>query len=110
LLLQAGGAVTQLDAGGIMIGVLPDPEFPEQSVQLGPGDKVLFYTDGLTECPDASGTLFGVERVQECLSRHRRLDCDQLIARLVDEVRGFSKSGEFADDLTVVLLEVQDKS
>jgi len=107
ILLHNEGAVTHLDAGGIMIGVLPNPEYPEQAVQLQPGDKVLFYTDGLTECPNAAGDLFGVDRVQQFLLANQTLECERMAVGLVERVRDFSVGGRFADDLTVVLLEVQ---
>jgi len=106
LLLRTDGAVTSLDAGGIMIGVLPDPEFPEQSVQLHPGEKVLFYTDGLTECPSAAGNLFGIDRVQQFLVEHRALESNRFVTGLVECARAFSATGTFADDLTIVCVDV----
>jgi serine phosphatase RsbU (regulator of sigma subunit) len=107
LLLSANGTCRELDAGGIMIGVLPDPEYREQSVQLRPGDKVLFYTDGLPECPGPGGQLFGSKGLHEFLVAHRQTPCEQLIGQLVESVRSFSHSGHFLDDVTAVVLEVQ---
>ncbi|MFO1093436.1 MAG: SpoIIE family protein phosphatase [Planctomycetaceae bacterium] len=106
LLLKSDGNVVPLEADGIMIGVLPDPEFPEQSVQLHDGDRVLFFTDGLTECPDASQDLFGIDRVRQFLVEHRELDCGRLVSSLVEQVRGYSAAGAFADDLTIVCVDV----
>lgn len=106
LLIHGGSCeVTQLDAGGIMIGVLPDPVFPEQSAQLQPGDKVLLYTDGLTECRSPAGELFGLERLYEVLCRHGALPCDALVEQLVGEAQRFSGNRPFPDDLTILVLE-----
>jgi sigma-B regulation protein RsbU (phosphoserine phosphatase) len=97
--------VTLLDAGGVMIGLLPDPEFVDQTVRLQPGDKVLFYTDGVIECPDAAGQLFGKARLAQALSSHRRKSGDALLTEVIDETRRFTAGRGFDDDVTLVLLE-----
>lgn len=107
LLLGADGRCVELDAGGIMIGVVPEPEYPEQSVQLHPGDRVLFFTDGVPECPGSDGQLFGIRRVQEFLVANRHTPCSALVPQLIQTIRRFSSSGEFADDVTAVLLEIK---
>jgi serine phosphatase RsbU (regulator of sigma subunit) len=107
LLLDADGSCRELDAGGIMIGVLPEPEYGEQSVQLCPGDRVLFYTDGLPECPGPGGQLFGSKGLREFLLANRQMPCQQLIDQLVESVRSFSHRGHFLDDVTAIVLEVQ---
>jgi len=107
LLVRPDGSIKQLDAGGIMIGVLEHPEFQEQSVQLATGDRVLLYTDGLPECPDAAGRLFGIDQIQEFLVEQRGLACDALVSRLVERARVFAAGGQFADDLTAVLFEIR---
>lgn len=105
LLHRRDGSFVELDAAGIMLGVLPDPEFPEETLQLQQGDKMLLYTDGLTECTDAADELFGLRRVQEFLRAHEQTPCRRLVDGLVDEAHRFTGDRGFSDDLTIVLLD-----
>jgi sigma-B regulation protein RsbU (phosphoserine phosphatase) len=97
--------VTPLDAGGVMIGLLPEPAFVEQTVRLQPGDKVLFYTDGVIECPDADGQLFGKARLAQVLSNNRRKCGDALLNQVIEQTQRFTGRRGFDDDVTLVLLE-----
>jgi len=55
LLLRADGEVERVGQGGLPIGLLAEADFVETRLRLRPGDRMLLYSDGLTECPDANG-------------------------------------------------------
>lgn len=105
LLLRRDGSTVELDVEGIMLGVLPEPEFLEQTIQIDQGDKLLLYTDGLTECTGTDDELFGLNRVQQFLAERPDMPCRSLVNALVDEAHRFTGNRGFADDLTVMLLE-----
>src|SRR2546428_674202 len=59
---NSGERVT-LERGGTVVGILESAEFEEDHLVLEPGDRVVFYTDGINEAANASGELFGEERL-----------------------------------------------
>ena len=55
LLLRASGEVERLTAGGVVLGVFPESTYQEQTVALAEGDRLILYTDGITEAMSAQG-------------------------------------------------------
>ena len=102
LLRRSGGEWEALDTGGLLLGVRPDAEYPDARVELGAGDLVLIYTDGLTEAQNGEN-LFGVPRVMDVVDRiaHRR--ASDIVQALIHEARQFADRR--LDDLTVVALK-----
>jgi serine phosphatase RsbU (regulator of sigma subunit) len=80
----------------------------ECSERLEPGDRVLLYTDGVTEGRSADGTQFGLQRLADFIIRHSdsSLPVPETMRRLNHEVIGYQQ-GRLRDDATVVLIEWQ---
>lgn len=76
--------------------------------QLEPGDRVLFYTDGITEARDDRGKEFGLHRLVDFVIRHNAdgLPVPETLRRLVRSVMAYN-SGRLQDDATVLLVEWQ---
>ena len=107
LLLRSADAVcTPLDAEGLVLGVERAVEFEERSVQLSIGDKLLFYTDGITEAQNPQGDFFDLDRLCEAFRTYRDLAPEALIRRLLDEVRGFCGESPPSDDIAMVVMQV----
>jgi len=106
-LQRANGNIEVLHHGGLLLGVFDDPRLEEGLVQLAPGDRVVCYTDGVTEARSPEGEFFGEERLGDLL---RSLAPDlsaEAVARAVhDAVYAFSKSEDLEDDMTLVVLRV----
>lgn len=75
--------------------------YKEKTIYLDRGDKVLFYTDGITESKDRHGNEFGIESVLDMINKHK-MD----LLREIDEKIISENWGEEQDDLAVVLMEV----
>ncbi|MDD3179593.1 MAG: SpoIIE family protein phosphatase [Opitutaceae bacterium] len=96
-----------------LISANPDPAaglvegftYTRHTCGFHPGDLLLSYTDGLFEACNATGTLFGQERLQTFVARHSSLDGAQLIDRIVKEVAAFTGRQNFEDDICVVAIE-----
>jgi anti-sigma regulatory factor (Ser/Thr protein kinase) len=69
----------------------------------------LFYSDGLTETRNASGELFGIERLADCVGRYGRLEPRDLIERIRLEAVAFAGSERFGDDLTCVAVRIEER-
>jgi serine phosphatase RsbU (regulator of sigma subunit) len=86
-----------------VLGVLPQAEYEQASVGIGAGDRLILYTDGLTEARDAADEEFGEERLLAAAVAHRACSAPALQARLVDAVAAFT-AGRLHDDATLMVL------
>ena len=103
MLVRADGAVERLGAGGPVLGVLSDAEYEQAHVGIGPGDRLVMFTDGLTEARSAADEEFGEERLLDAAVAHRACSAPALQARLADSVATFT-GGRLQDDATLIVL------
>jgi sigma-B regulation protein RsbU (phosphoserine phosphatase) len=108
VLLHRDGSCGRLEAGGSVLGVLPDQKFAVGAAQLAPGDRVVFFTDGVTESCDPSGDEFGEPRLLQLLQQHRTASASQLQERILASVSDFTR-GHLQDDATLLVLAVADR-
>ena len=106
LLARADGRVEALRSTGTVLGVFPDAEYAGARAALHIGDRLLLYTDGITEARGVDGEEFGEERLSDALTRHRHLDGAGLHAAVIGEVRRFATAG-FEDDATLLAVAVR---
>lgn len=92
-------------AAGPALGLIDDFVFATVDEKLEPGDRVVLYTDGLTEAPAPSGEEFGPVRLAEILKRQRQQPLDAALNALLAEVATFCGSPLFPDDVCVVMAE-----
>lgn len=104
-LARADGTVIRLDTGGGILGAFTHLGFEQGEVELRAGDRILIYTDGLTEARDARGRELGEGAVAWLLGRHRGLDAAGLRQALTAALAGYSE-GNLADDVTIGVLAV----
>lgn len=100
------GRVRELLAQGYMLGIMPEEVYNEREVALEPGDKLLFYTDGLVEARNEIGELFGTQRLTECFGEHAREASAEVLADVLKCQRGFSSNTPLTDDVTAAVVEV----
>jgi sigma-B regulation protein RsbU (phosphoserine phosphatase) len=103
MLVRADGTVERLGIGGPVLGVLAEADYEQAQVALAPGDRIILFTDGLTEARDASDDEFGEDRLLAAAVEHRRCSAPALQARLVAAVARFS-GGLLQDDATLLVL------
>lgn len=104
-LLLHGGAVRRLGDGGYPIGMLPDLDYEQVEAPFEPGDRLLLYSDGVTECANAGRELFRVERLEHWLAAQREAPLEAAVARLEDDLRRWRGDEGFADDVSFLALE-----
>src|SRR4051812_11327313 len=80
----------------------------ESTIQLGTGDLFLFYTDGLSETMNPEGECFGDVRLGELLEQHADLSPTEIRERILRDVQDFAGTAVQQDDLTLLLLGIQD--
>jgi sigma-B regulation protein RsbU (phosphoserine phosphatase) len=106
LLIRANGAVNRLESGGTVLGVFPDAHFAGGEVALESGDRLVLFTDGITEAMNDADEEYGEPRLADAIVAHRRLDAASLHAHLWDEVSRFTNERGFQDDATLLVVGV----
>jgi sigma-B regulation protein RsbU (phosphoserine phosphatase) len=98
-LIRPDGAVTRLDCGGGILGVFAHWNYEQQEVRPGPGDRLLMYTDGVTENRNAEGEEFGEQRLAALAAGSS--SATALTQAVIAAASAFS-NGNFEDDVTVL--------
>ena len=80
----------------------------ERTLPIGPGDLFVLFTDGITEAMNEEFDLFGEERFGQLLEEHGSLPSQDLRERILVDVDAFVGDAEQHDDMTVVLLRLDD--
>jgi phosphoserine phosphatase RsbU/P len=106
LLARANGVVERLPAGGTVLGVFPEVEFRGAELPLISGDRLVLYTDGITEAPNGDDEEYGEARLAAALAEHRHLDAVALHKALLDDVTRFAAARGFQDDATLLVVAI----
>lgn len=107
VVLRADGTQRTLERGGTVLGILESIQLEEDRVLLAAGDRLVLYTDGLTEAEGPDGTLFGEERLYALLaSLPSHLSAREMADRILEEQRRFTGGAEASDDTTLMVLRV----
>jgi phosphoserine phosphatase RsbU/P len=103
----ATGDIIELQEGGLVLGLFPDASYPMAEVGFEPGDRVVLYTDGVTEARDGSGEWFGDRELRAFVAAHREGSPGDFLDALIGHLRRWSgrNGGPFDDDLTVVAVD-----
>ncbi len=104
ILVSAGTART-LDHGGAVLGVFPSWDYHDLNLNLKSGDRLLLFTDGITEAENSQGEEFGVKRVAAFGEAQAASSATELNEQLLAQVSDFC-AGQFQDDATLVVLAV----
>ena len=99
------GGVSELRATGMPLGLMPGMQYEEKETTISPGERVLFYSDGLVEAHNPQRAMFSFPRLQELMGTYRSAD-SSLIDYLLAQLASFTGSDwEQEDDVTLVTLE-----
>ena len=106
LLVRPGARQARLlEAKSPLLGLFDGLQFAEETVSLAPGDKVLIYSDAVTETMRADGAMLGVAGLRSFVERRQDLDIEALVERVYAYGRSFSGQVQYEDDFTMVGLQ-----
>ncbi|MBR0649444.1 SpoIIE family protein phosphatase [Roseomonas terrae] len=102
----AGAAAQRALGGGdgIALGVVEGFAFDDREALLSPGDRLLLFTDGVTEADREDGSLFGDERLSATLASAADAPPEALVAHVAGAVADFAEGRPQADDITLLCL------
>ena len=105
-----GGSVEKLDdeqSRGPVMGVFPSATYATAARSMVTGDRVMLFTDGLYEVEDATGALFSEDQLRATASRHAALAPEEFFDRVLSDIRKYSESETFADDVCIVGMQIR---
>lgn len=103
VLLRRDGSYALLQEGGGVLGVIPDWGYEQGAVEFKDGDKVVLFTDGVTEARNSEGEEFGEDRLIDLLVENRELSAAEMQKKVMKVVADFS-NGDFQDDATLIVM------
>ncbi|MGA2431462.1 MAG: PP2C family protein-serine/threonine phosphatase [Candidatus Acidiferrum sp.] len=106
LLLRADGGTEFLRGHGALLGVIPEWSYVDETLLVRAGDRLFFYTDGVTEAENEAAEEFGYERLVRAAAPPATESAAATNRRIMDEVASFCK-GNFGDDVTLVVLAIR---
>ena len=106
LVLRRDGSVARLGRPGTVLGAFPTVELREETTELGPGDSVFFYTDGVTEAR-SDGEVFGEERLIALLRECVGCGAEQIAEQVESAVLAF-QGGTSRDDIAILVVTARE--
>jgi sigma-B regulation protein RsbU (phosphoserine phosphatase) len=105
IVVRPSGETAELGATGVPVGLLEGSKYELAGRQLSPGEKVVIYTDGVTEAQDARGAFFGRKRLFDLVRANAGASSSELHDAIQGAVREFTEGAPQSDDITLVVLD-----
>jgi sigma-B regulation protein RsbU (phosphoserine phosphatase) len=87
------------------VGLVPGAPFAEEHCDLIPGDRLVLYSDGVTEAQNGAGDFFGKSRLRDAIGGASAKDCAGMHDAIQQALRDFTGGAEQSDDITLVVVE-----
>jgi sigma-B regulation protein RsbU (phosphoserine phosphatase) len=102
----AGGELRRIESNGLLLGVVPNSDYPHCEVPFRSGDCFILYTDGVMEAENSSGEAFGDRKLEQVLQGHQEHSASQLLEQILAGVRAWQAAGQSQqDDMTLLVVE-----
>jgi len=105
ILVRPDGTVSRLDAGGAVVGLFDSAAYDSGRTAIGPGDRLLLFTDGLVEAGSLAAREYGDAHLVDTVVRHRSLDADALLELVFGDVHQWA-GRRLDDDATAIALAI----
>jgi sigma-B regulation protein RsbU (phosphoserine phosphatase) len=106
ILQKADGALQEIRSGGYAVGLARNVETPEIEMKVSPGDRLIFYSDGLTECADSRSIHFSREKLVYLVGETRRQGVIEMVSRIKKEVIDWRGQESFDDDISMIAVQI----
>ncbi len=103
-----GETVEEVNISGMPLG-LARSLHSDVEKKWSPGDRLIFYTDGMTEAMNESGEQYGKERLLKCIRENARLPLEEFKNGIIADLGGFAGEKNFEDDVTLIIFENQER-
>lgn len=107
LLFRArAGEPARLSTGGMVVGLFPEAEYSQETIQLEQSDVLVCYTDGISEAVNLDGEEFGEDRLSRCIAKNRERRASGILEELLNELSAFCEATTQQDDQTTLVAKV----
>ena len=107
-LSRADGEFLRLEKGGLILSILEDFAYEEETIELQAGDVLVIYSDGVSEAMNPDGEQFGEGKIQEVIGAHRNRPAAGIIDALIKAVRTHAGTAPQADDMTMIVVRTKE--
>lgn len=102
-LVLRGGEITAMERGSMVLGLIPEARFGEQMLDVGVGDTVVIYSDGVSEAMNEAQDFFGDERLTAAIQRAAEAPVDRVGQTVLDAVADFVGEAVRSDDISLIV-------
>lgn len=99
--------VRELDAEGMLIGVMPNVVYEEIDIPIGNDDMLFMYTDGIIEAESSDGEMFGTKRLSALLAEYCSLQPREVVSNALSRLTEFTGTETRDDDVALVVIKFQ---
>ena len=82
-------------------------QYKQNEIHLEPGDRIVLYTDGVTEAHDVNNDLYGDDRLLEVIERTKDRSGDEVVETIVNDVNDYARDVPQFDDITMIVLTIK---
>jgi len=104
-LVRASGEVESLPATGVVLGIFGNAKYDEKQITLAPGDLLALFSDGVTECSNPAGDMYGEDRLVADLAKYRDGRAEAVETSIFKELLQFAGEAPQYDDSTLVIIK-----
>ena len=108
LIRRKNGIPEWLDVRGLPLGMIEEIQYDKIHDMLVPGDMIFLSSDGVVEASNGNGEMYGPERLAACVASASNHSAQNMLKCILDDVHTFVGDAEAADDMTMVVIIVQD--
>lgn len=105
VLVRSTGQAETIGQNGFPVGILPDLEYTSYRLQLSPGDRLVLYSDGITECMNSQDEEYGLTRLIRTLAGSSRESLVSSVQSVDRQVQQWNGPDAFVDDMTLLAVE-----
>ncbi|SFM02291.1 Serine phosphatase RsbU, regulator of sigma subunit [Paenibacillus sp. 1_12] len=109
IIRDGGGVDPLIGIKGLPLGVLEDMEYSDNVAYLSRGERILLYTDGISEAEDVFLRQYGMTRLRELVGLEHQLTMDELMKRILQDVDLFIAGAKQSDDIAMLLVKCLSK-
>lgn len=100
------GTFDLLEKGGLLLGMMPNMPYEQETIQLQHGDWIIMFTDGISEAMNDKDEEFEEHRIEEFVSANLTLSAEEMKQKLYSEVKNFTRGVPQSDDITMIVVKV----
>jgi sigma-B regulation protein RsbU (phosphoserine phosphatase) len=108
-LIFRGTEIIELAEASLAVGIFPDVPYETAELELKPGDLLVLYTDGIVEAENPAGHQYSSDRLIDFIKTNREHEAEVIKERFIRELKGFIEKNSFEDDVTFILVKLNDE-